>query len=817
MTPRPPLFSSFTMGGFECSTHRRSSGRRLDLIDATGHDRFAAQDYRRMAAARLGTARDGLRWHLIERVPGQYGFHSAHPQLAAAAEAGVQVIWDLLHYGWPDHVDVFAANFPETFARYACAAARFLRTGTSGPLWLCPINEISFLAWGGGEVGYFNPHALGRGDDLKRQLVRAAVLATRAVREADPQACFLHVDPLIHVTGDDHTAHAAQAEHEAQFQSLDMLLGRLAPELGGAFDLVDVIGLNYYPYNQWRLTGPQRRRETLEPADLGYRPLRSLLASAHARYNLPLLIAETGTEDQARPDWLRRVGAELQAAQAAGVPLEGVCLYPVLNHPGWDDDRHCHNGLWDYPDQAGERPVYAPLAAELSRLQAHLARRSELVGAVAQAASGTRQRAAWGAAVTPPGLDSSVLMSWRPGSVLPDSVLPGSPLPDSPLLDSALSEPLPPPSPLRLVLGRFSQAAPVIAAEAAARDADAEFPAQSFQALRQAGVLSATLPLGEGGLGLEGAPLLAFLRRVGRSSLPIGRVYEGHVNALHLIGRLGTPAQIAQARQDARRGELFGVWNTEQSPGLRVERLADGALVLRGGKTFASGAGHVTRPLMGAEWEAGSAPEAQAGRLLVLLPRERGPGEIDRSFWQPLGMRPSASHRIDFGGQPVMPGDLIGQPGDYYRQPDFSGGALRFLAVQLGGADALLEAGRELLRGSGRSGDDVQRLRFADMAAQLEAAWQVTCRAQVLLEQQQAGAGDEFAFLTYLSLARSVTQDACLLTCEGSERAVGARGLIAPEPTERLLRDLRMYLRQPAPDAARLGLGRSLRASAARR
>jgi len=53
----------------------------------------------------------------------------------------------------------------------------------------------------------------------------------------------------------------------------------------------------------------------------------------------------------------------------AGVPVEGVCLYPILNHPGWDDDRHCFNALWDYPQANGERVIYRPLADELARQQ----------------------------------------------------------------------------------------------------------------------------------------------------------------------------------------------------------------------------------------------------------------------------------------------------------------------------------------------------------------------------------------------------------------------------------------------------------------
>ncbi|MDL2345923.1 acyl-CoA dehydrogenase family protein, partial [Deinococcus sp. MIMF12] len=195
-----------------------------------------------------------------------------------------------------------------------------------------------------------------------------------------------------------------------------------------------------------------------------------------------------------------------------------------------------------------------------------------------------------------------------------------------------------------------------------------------------AGLLGAALPAPLGGLGLGGAALLGLLRGLGRLSLPVGRVYEGHDNALRLILRYGTPAQVARAARDARAGELFGVWNTEDGPGLRVVEGPQG-LSLTGGKTFASGLGHVTRTLLPAE--------AGGGRVMVLLPREREAGVPDLSFWQPLGMRATVSGRVDYTGARVGPEDLIGQPGDYYRQPEFGGGALRFLAVQLGGADAV--------------------------------------------------------------------------------------------------------------------------------
>jgi hypothetical protein len=106
------VFDSFLQAGFECSSHRRRDGVRLDLIRATGHDKHVLHDYRLCRALGFGTIRDGLRWHLIETSPGTYDWSSWLPALEAAEAAGVQVIWDLFHYGSPDCLDQAGEDFP---------------------------------------------------------------------------------------------------------------------------------------------------------------------------------------------------------------------------------------------------------------------------------------------------------------------------------------------------------------------------------------------------------------------------------------------------------------------------------------------------------------------------------------------------------------------------------------------------------------------------------------------------------------------------------------------------------------------------------
>ena len=86
-----------------------------------------------------------------------------------------------------------------------------------------------------------------------------------------------------------------------------------------------------------------------------------MLQEVYDRYRRPLFVAETGIEDETRPAWLRYICKEVFTALEAGVPVEGICLYPIVNHPGWDDDRHCYNGMFDYADADGRtRAVSAP-------------------------------------------------------------------------------------------------------------------------------------------------------------------------------------------------------------------------------------------------------------------------------------------------------------------------------------------------------------------------------------------------------------------------------------------------------------------------
>ena len=367
------------MGGFEGACHVNRLNTRLDLIAATQHDVLAASDYRLMNGAGLGTVRDGVRWPLIDR-GGSYDFSSFLPMLRAAVDEHVQVIWTLCHYGWPDDLDVFSPAWVDRFARYCGAVARVVADNTDEVPFYSPINEISFLCWAAGDAGGFiHPHARGRGNELKRQLVRAAIAGIDAVWQVDPRARIVHVDPVIKVfprRDQPELAEEARRYDESQFEAWDMLVGAREPNLGGAAKYLDIMGLNFYHSNQWEHGGGRLRWED-EPRDDRWVPLHQLIEGLYRRYQRPICIGETSHFGSGRARWIREIGDEIAAAIRNGIPIEGVCLYPVIDRPDWEDANHWHNsGLFDFthdPDGTLRRVLNAEYAGALREAQATVA------------------------------------------------------------------------------------------------------------------------------------------------------------------------------------------------------------------------------------------------------------------------------------------------------------------------------------------------------------------------------------------------------------------------------------------------------------
>ena len=359
--PPPSLFRSFWMGGFESATHINSFGRRLDMIAGVQHDSQAECDYHLLTTMGMRVARDGVRWHLIDKSgQGNYDWSSFEPMFEAARRQGVQVIWDICHYGWPDSVDIFSPAFVNCFAKFCRALAQWIKDRSPEVPFYAPMNEISFFAWGAARPLIY-PCAHGRDNDIKRQLIRATVAGCIEILAVDSRARFVFPEPLVQAmpprNRPDLVAIARQ-HHESQFEAWDMIAGFEHPHLGGEPRFLDILGANFYCDNQWEVHGNGHLRWDAEPRDERWVPLSRLLAVLYKRYRRPLFLAETSHVGNGRSRWILETGEEIYRARLEGTPVEGVCLYPVIDRFDWQRPDHWHNsGLWDFEHDASGKLI----------------------------------------------------------------------------------------------------------------------------------------------------------------------------------------------------------------------------------------------------------------------------------------------------------------------------------------------------------------------------------------------------------------------------------------------------------------------------
>ncbi|MBS1861149.1 MAG: acyl-CoA/acyl-ACP dehydrogenase [Actinobacteria bacterium] len=232
---------------------------------------------------------------------------------------------------------------------------------------------------------------------------------------------------------------------------------------------------------------------------------------------------------------------------------------------------------------------------------------------------------------------------------------------------------------------RLDRALAAIAAEASELDRAPRFPRKAFFHLAEAGALTATI----GAARERSAVRLEWdlVRRVAAADASVGRILDGHLNAVERLGVAAGPEVRERELAAIGTGErLFGVWGADPAPGegdpARLGETGDG-LVLRGAKTFCSGAGGVEAALVMVGTDDGTPP------ALVLLDCGEEV-EVDRSWYRAAGLRASESHRVVFHDASVTA--VLGGPGELARDPWFSRDAMRTAASWAGMVDAAAAA-----------------------------------------------------------------------------------------------------------------------------
>lgn len=276
------------------------------------------------------------------------------------------------------------------------------------------------------------------------------------------------------------------------------------------------------------------------------------------------------------------------------------------------------------------------------------------------------------------------------------------------------------------------------------------FPAAAFSALRAAGALELPARL---------AAQLAVVRAVSAADGSVGRILDGHLNALERLAVHGIAAQ----------NRLHGVWGANPGPGEGEPAWVDGE-VLRGVKTFCSGAGGVERALV------------IAGDRLVYVDTTDGT-RVDEGWYRSSGLRASCSHRVEFDGAPVLA--VLGEPGEILRAPWFARDATRTTATWAGLADTAAASALALLAAR------PQRTALEELAA-----GRIESRRRTIDLWLGAAACDEEPSEDDAIHLRDAVATAIRALVDEALRACGSRPLVTAHALDRARRDLEVFLLQ---------------------
>ena len=330
-----------------------------------------------------------------------------------------------------------------------------------------------------------------------------------------------------------------------------------------------------------------------------------------------------------------------------------------------------------------------------------------------------------------------------------------------------------------------------VAAGAVARDAagpPAPFPEAAIARLEAAGALRWNAVPGPARPPAELE--LALVRRVAAADGSVGRIVDGHVNAVERVA-VQAPAALRdrELRAVLDRRLRAGVWGGDPVPGEGPPAAVvagETGEVLRGVKTFCSGAGGLHRALVLARDEAADAPAPGPVSVWVDLTDPRRV-EIETGWYRSRGLVASVSHRVVFHDAPVLA--RLGGNGAIAAQPWFGRDALRTAASWAGMADTAVAAATAALRERPVRGD----LEAHALGRILTAQRTIDVWLAAAARAMDAAGADLPSVALY---GRVAIADACRALLDEAARACGSRPFATAGALDRARRDLEIFLLQ---------------------
>ena len=359
------MFRGFIFAtGIENSIPTIDQGRtRIDEMAKCRHYEYWKTDFDLVQELGIRALRYGPPLHTSWLGPGRYDWSFADETFNELHRRNLVAIVDLCHFGVPDWLGNFQnPEFPELFADYARAFA-------SRYQWLqlyTPVNEMSICATFSAMYGWWNEQL---SDDVAfvtalKHLVRANVLAMRAILEVQPEALFVQSESSEYFHAENPSAIGpAETLNARRFLSLDLNYGRRVDSVMYQY-LTDhgmsrdeyaffmnnnlkhhcIMGNDYYQTNEHHVQADGGTRACGEI--FGY---AVITLQYYDRYRLPVMHTETnlcqGTDGDEAVRWLRKEWANVLSVRNSGVPVVGFTWYSLTDQVDWDSALRNDHGV----------------------------------------------------------------------------------------------------------------------------------------------------------------------------------------------------------------------------------------------------------------------------------------------------------------------------------------------------------------------------------------------------------------------------------------------------------------------------------------
>jgi len=263
-----------------------------------------------------------------------------------------------------------------------------------------------------------------------------------------------------------------------------------------------------------------------------------------------------------------------------------------------------------------------------------------------------------------------------------------------------------------------------VAKRAAELDAKGEFPDADFRDLHREGLLLATLPKDDGGLGFgfDGDDPLSFfliIERLAMGNASTAHCFQVHSNAQQIVRAFGSDSQVARFTQPTREsGRLFVGAGSEPGGGRAssVARRVPGGFSVTGVKHYATNASR-------SDWMTVHVRAEDTALLETLVVHRDSPGlEIDEVFWNPAGMRACVSPILKFTDCFVPEDCILSRPGAFNSEHWLGKINFGFTANYLGSLQAMLRWAVDYLRQRGQVDNAIYQMYIGEIRAKIDAA-----------------------------------------------------------------------------------------------